>query len=147
MQSYPHLYQATAAGSVTGTVAVGSPSLPQIATAPPPEFGGPGRLWSPETLLCAAVANCFILTFRAVSRTAGFGWSTLDCRVEGTLERAEGQARFTRFATFAKLGVPPGADVAKARALLEQAERVCLVANSLCGARTLQAEVAVAAAN
>jgi organic hydroperoxide reductase OsmC/OhrA len=100
-------------------------------------------VWSPETLLCAAVANCFVLTFRAVSRAARFEWSRLDCRVEGLLERVEGQARFTRFTTFAKLEVPADADEAKARSLLERAEHSCLVSNSLRGERTLTSELVV----
>jgi organic hydroperoxide reductase OsmC/OhrA len=120
---------------------VASPSLPVIETAPPPEFDGPGGLWSPETLLCAAVANCFILTFRAVSRAARYSWQTLECRVEGTLERVDGQAQFTRYACFAKLVVPHGSDLATARSLLERAEHGCLISNSLRGSRVLAMEV------
>jgi organic hydroperoxide reductase OsmC/OhrA len=141
MHPYPHRYRVTAAGGVAGNVTVSSPSLPDIPTAPPPEFDGPGGLWSPETLLCAAVANCFILTFRAVSRAARLEWLSLECHVEGTLERVDGKARFTRFATIARLGVPEGSDAAQARTLLEKAEHGCLIANSLNGERTLDAEV------
>jgi organic hydroperoxide reductase OsmC/OhrA len=141
MHPYPHLYRAAAAGNPTGSLNVTSPGLSDIETAPPPEFDGPGGLWSPETLLCAAVADCFIFTFRAVARAAKFPWLSLECRVEGTLERLEGQSQFTRFASHATLSVPSGADVAKARELLEKAEHGCLVANSLRGARTLVADV------
>ncbi|HET9473275.1 MAG TPA: OsmC family protein [Steroidobacteraceae bacterium] len=141
MHPYPHLYQAAATGKPTGTLKVTSPKLPDIETAPPPEFDGPGGVWSPETLLCAAVADCFILTFRAVSRAAKFDWLGLQCRVEGTLERVDGQSQFTRFATHATLSVPAGADASKARALLERAEHGCLVSNSLRGTRTLGTDV------
>ena len=141
MHPYPHLYRASASGEPAGAVRVASPSLPVIETAPPPEFDGPGGLWSPESLLCAAVANCFILTFRSVSRAAQFPWLELECRVEGTLERVEAQAQFTRYASFAKLTVPKGSDTAKARPLLERAEHSCLISNSLRGTRTLDVEV------
>lgn len=141
MHPYPHLYHASATGAATGTVLVASPSLPDLQAAPPPEFDGPGGLWSPETLLCAAVANCFILTFRAVSRAARFEWTSLECRVEGTLERVANQAQFTRFTTLARLAIPSGADAAQARALLERAEAACLVSNSLRGTRSLVVEV------
>jgi organic hydroperoxide reductase OsmC/OhrA len=124
---------------------VSTPQLPQLATAAPPEFDGPGGLWSPESLLCAAVADCFVLTFRAVSRVAGFQWLRLECRVEGVLERVERAAQFTRYTTFASLTVPQGADERKARELLERAEHTCLVANSLTGARSLVAELHVTA--
>jgi organic hydroperoxide reductase OsmC/OhrA len=142
---YPHLYHASATGAATGMIGVTSPALPAISTAAPPEFDGPGGVWSPETLLCAAVANCFVLTFRAVSRAARFDWTRLDCRVEGTLERVEGQTWFTRFATFATLTVAPGADAAQARALLERAEHACLVSNSLRGTRSLAVEIVAGA--
>jgi len=141
MHPYPHLYRASASATPVSSVTVASLSLPAIETAPPPEFDGPGGRWSPETLLCAAVADCFILTFRSVSRAAQFSWLDLECRVEGTLERVDTQAQFTRYACFAKLTVPTGSDVAKARALLERAEHNCLIANSLRGTRTLELEV------
>jgi organic hydroperoxide reductase OsmC/OhrA len=95
--------------------------------------------------LCAAVANCFILTFRAVSRAARFSWLELECRVEGTLERVESRPQFTRYASFAKLTVPKGSDAATARSLLERAEQGCLISNSLNGARTLEVTVIEAA--
>jgi organic hydroperoxide reductase OsmC/OhrA len=141
MHPYPHQYLASAAGNPAGAVTVTSPQLPAIETAPPPEFDGPGGVWSPESLLCAAVADCFILTFRSVTRAARFEWLSLECRVQGTLERVEGKSQFTKFATFATLGVPAGSDITKARSLLERAEHGCLIANSLLGERTLETEV------
>jgi organic hydroperoxide reductase OsmC/OhrA len=96
-------------------------------------------VWSPETLLSASVADCFILTFRAVARAARFRWLQLECRTEGVLERIGQNSQFTRFTTFTKLTVAAGSDVAKARELLERAEHGCLIANSLRGTRTLEA--------
>lgn len=73
-----------------------------------------------------------------------FEWVKLECRVEGTLERVDGQSQFTRFASHATLAVPAGADADKARALLDRAEHGCLIANSLRGARTLETHVSEA---
>jgi organic hydroperoxide reductase OsmC/OhrA len=143
MHPYPHLYTATASGFPEGTVAVNSPRLPEIASAPPPEFDGPGDVWSPETLLCAALADCFVLSFRAVARASKLEWNDVACRVEGVLERVDGVTQFTRCTTFASLRVPPASDADKARKLLEKAEHVCLVSNSLRGERKLVAEVTV----
>jgi organic hydroperoxide reductase OsmC/OhrA len=122
---------------------VASPKLSSFETAPPPEFDGPGGIWSPESLLCASIADCFILTFRAVTRAARFEWSELECRVEGVLERVGPNSQFTRYTTFARLQVPAHSDVAKALELLERAEHGCLIANSLRGMRTLDAEISV----
>ena len=143
MHPYPHVYVVAASGQAGGPVAVTSVGLPDLETAPPLQFDGPGGAWSPETLLCAAVADCFILSFRAYARAARFEWSHLECRVEGTLERVERVPQFTAFRTNASLTVPPEADGATARKLLEQAEHGCLIANALRGARTLDAQVLV----
>ena len=142
MQPYPHVYLVAASGAPDGTVAVSAAGLPEIVTAAPPEFDGPGGTWSPEALLTAAVADCFVLGFRAISRASKFEWLALECRVEGVLERVEKSgAHFTRFKTTARLTVPPGADEARARLLLEKAEHTCLVANSLRGERSLEVSI------
>jgi organic hydroperoxide reductase OsmC/OhrA len=115
--------------------------VPSIASAPPVEFGGPGDKWSPESLLCAAVADCYILTFRALARSAKLEWLKLDCRVQGKLERVDGRTQFTHFVTYADLKVRVGTDIELVNRLLEKSEHDCLIANSLCGARSLETQV------
>jgi organic hydroperoxide reductase OsmC/OhrA len=144
MQPYPHVYEVTASGAASGEVTVTAARLASLTTAPPAEFGGPGDRWSPETLLVASVADCFVLTFRALARAAGLAWRGASCRVEGTLERVDGVTRFSRFVTHVELAVPAGTDEAAARQLLERAEKGCLIANSLSAARHLEAVIAVA---
>lgn len=141
MHPYPHTYVASGSAEFTGLVAVSSSELPGLETAAPPQFDGAGGVWSPETLLCASIADCFILTFRAVARASRFRWLRLECRVEGLLERVGQVPQFTRYTTFATLTVPAGADSAKARELLDRAEHGCLVSNSLRGMRVLEAQV------
>ncbi|MBS0578200.1 MAG: OsmC family protein [Proteobacteria bacterium] len=141
MHPYPHTYAVSASADRTGLVAVASPGLPSLDTAAPPQFDGPGGVWSPETLLCASLADCFILTFRAVSRAARFNWLHLECRVEGVLERVASVSRFTNYTTLATLTVSAGSDVAKARELLERAEHGCLISNSLSGTRALEVRI------
>jgi len=145
MKPYPHIYSVSARGSIAGPVPVGSHGVPDIDTAPPPEFGGPGDVWSPETLLVAALANCFILTFRGVSRASNFAWERLECQVDGVLDRVTGVTQFSKFTTRATLTVKAGADRTKAQELMERAETVCLVANSLRGERHLEARIIEAA--
>lgn len=137
MQTYPHHYRVSATGGDTGPVEVSTAGVPALSSAPPPEFDGPGGVWSPETLLTAALADCFVLTFRAVAKAAGFAWQHLHCEVEGTLERAEGVTRFTHFVTRVRLTRAEGSDAAKAAALLERSEKVCLIANSVSASREL----------
>jgi organic hydroperoxide reductase OsmC/OhrA len=144
MHPFPHRYTATsAAGPEAGTDRVESPQLPALATAAPAAFGDPGDLWSPETLLTAAVADCFVLTFRAVAQASTLPWTALRCEAEGVLDRVDHETRFTAFHLRASLRVPPGTDVDRARDLLTRAERICLVTNSLHAATHLDAEVTV----
>jgi len=144
MHAYPHHYVVQASAAPEGDVPVSSAGLPQIVTAPPAEFDGPGDRWSPETLLCAAVADCFLLSFRAVARAAKLPWTSLKCEVHGTLDRVDGKSRFTEFVVKAELEVPEGTDRDKAAKAMERAEHVCLISNSLAAERRLVATVAVA---
>jgi organic hydroperoxide reductase OsmC/OhrA len=141
MHPFPHTYAVDASASATGNVTLSADRVVAITSAPPLEFDGPGDQWSPEGLLCAAVADCFILTFRAIARASKYEWKSLQCHVEGVLERADGVTKFTRFRTRATLTVAAGSDMERARMLLDKAEHGCLITNSLTATRELQAEV------
>lgn len=131
MQDLPHRYVVTANGAPDGDVQLTSSALPILRSAPPLEFGGPGTRWSPETLVVAAVGDCFILTFRAIARASKLTWTSLECHVTGTLDRNERTTRFTRFDVHAELTLPPAANVEQAQRLMEKAERNCLITSSL----------------
>ncbi len=131
MQDLPHHYTVTAGAEAEGNVTLKTDGVPQLTTAPPAEFGGPGDQWSPETLLVGSIADCFVLTFRAIARASKLEWDKLDCSAEGVLERVERVTRFTSATVHATLTVPPGTDVAKAEKLLEKAESACLITASL----------------
>ncbi len=141
MHPFPHRYVVNAAMRPDGDVPLSAEGVRIIESAPPKEFDGPGNQWSPEALLTAAVADCFALSFRAIAAASKYPWARLESRTEGTLDRIEGKMRFTRFDTHAKLQVPAGSDVERARKLLEKAEQACLVANSLSSERHLTVEV------
>ena len=131
MQDLPHHYIVKAEAQTAGNVTLSSTGAPDLPSAPPAEFGGPGDQWSPESLLVAAVADCFILSFRAIARASRFEWESLGCEVEGTLERIERVTQFTVFDVTATLKIAAGSDEDRARKLLEKAEHVCLITNSL----------------
>lgn len=142
MKPYPHHYRVEASADAETPVALTSDTLPVLETAPPEEFDGPGGRWSPETLLVGAVADCFVLTFRAIARASGLAWTRLSATASGTLDRVEGGARFTAVHVDASLTVPVGVDQERARRLLEKAERGCLISRSLNCPTTLGARVA-----
>ena len=141
MHPYPHHYTVHARAEATGDVDLDADRLPTLRTAPPVEFDGPGDRWSPETLLCAAVADCFVLSFRAVARASKLEWQAVEVSVEGKLDRVEGKSRFTEIVVRATLRVPAGTDHARAEKLMEKAEQVCLISNSLLAERRLEPTV------
>lgn len=120
-----------------------SPGLPELATAPPAEFGGPGDLWSPETLLVGAVANCFILSFRAIARASKLEWQELSCQVEGVLDRIEGKTLFTELNLAVRLQIAADTDKVRAQRILEKAEETCLITNSMSARIELTTEIAM----
>lgn len=141
MKDLPHRYTVVATAEVEENVSIGSPGLAPIDSAPPAEFGGPGDRWSPETLLVAAVADCFILTFKAIARASQCNWVSISCDVEGNLDRTDKVIQFTKFRLRVVLNAPAGTDEKQAMRLLEKAERSCLITNSLKAETHLEAEV------
>ena len=141
MQDFPHHYAVSAAARLDSNVELSSPGLEDLQSAGPAEFGGPGDLWSPETLLVAAVADCFVLSFRAIARASKMDWISLSCDVVGDLNRIDKVTQFTGFTLRVVLEVPEGTIEEKAMRLLEKAERSCLITNSLIADSHLDAEV------
>jgi organic hydroperoxide reductase OsmC/OhrA len=131
MQDLPHNYAVSANADSESLVVLSSEGLPSLDTAGPPEFGGPGDVWSPESLLVGAVANCFILTFRGIARASRFEWESLSCDASGALDKVERATQFTGFDLQVELTVPAGTDERKAHRLLEKAEHHCLITTSL----------------
>jgi organic hydroperoxide reductase OsmC/OhrA len=144
MHALPHRYRVRGAGRGTGDIELTADRLTPILSASPAEFDGPGDRWSPETLLVGAVADCFILTFRAIAKASRLSWISLDCAVTGTLERVDRATQFTRFDMTAHLVVPPGVDAEAARHALDKAEKTCLISNSLKASTLLAATVEIA---
>jgi organic hydroperoxide reductase OsmC/OhrA len=141
IQTFPHHYAASAAGAPEGPVALSSEGVPALASGPPQQFGGAGDRWSPELLLVAAVADCFVLTFRAVAGASQLEWDTLRCEVDGVLDRIEHTTAFTEFQLRVLLHVPQGTDPERAARLLAKAEQNCLITNSLKARTQLETRV------
>ncbi|HXP67579.1 MAG TPA: OsmC family protein [Steroidobacteraceae bacterium] len=144
MHPFPHHYTVNASVRPVGDVPLSTEGVRIIESSPPKEFDGPGNQWSPEGLLTAAVADCFVLNFRAIATASKFAWQRLEARTQGTLDRVDGKMRFTRFDTQATLHVAAGSDIERAKRLLEKAESTCPISNSLSSERHLTVEVVTA---
>lgn len=131
MQALPHQYQVKAAGRSDGNLEVSVTNIPDLAVAPPSQFGGPGDQWSPEDLFMSSIASCFILSFRAISRASKLNWLSIECHSKGVLERIDGKTRFTKVLTKAYLIIPPTESIENAERLLHKADQSCLISNSL----------------
>ena len=51
MKPLPHAYEITLTGASAGYATASAAGLPDMTTAPPAEYDGPGDAWSPEHLL------------------------------------------------------------------------------------------------
>ena len=141
MHPLPHRYTVSAEMRGQDPIALRSPGLPELESAPPAEFGGPGGRWAPQTLPVGAVADCFALTFRAIAHTSRFEWTALHAEAAGVLDRTPEGTRFTEIHLRALLNVPAGADAAQGERLLAKAEKSCLVSSSLKAPVHLEVEV------
>ncbi|MDP0589409.1 MAG: OsmC family protein [Candidatus Endonucleobacter bathymodioli] len=141
MENFPHCYKVKGSASQSSDISLSEEGVPDIISAPPIQFGGPGGKWSPESLLVAAVSDCFILSFRAISRASKFDWESIQCTVEGVLDRQDKVVKFTEFKINVLLMVKPMVSHDTANRLLEKAEHLCLITNSLSGEAYLSTEI------
>lgn len=143
MRPLPHRYEVRITSGPSGRATLASPGVPDLATAAPVDFGGPGDAWSPEQLLLAAVEACFLLTFRAIAQASKIDFTSLTVDGEGIVDRGNGGMRFTEIILRPRVGVPAGVDPARVRWALEKAEKTCLVSASLSTLIRLESEIVV----
>jgi peroxiredoxin-like protein len=141
MKPLPHRYDVQLTGGPAGYAVVSSIGLPELRTAPPRDYDGPGDAWSPEHLLLAAVQTCFLFTLRAVARASKLEFQALELDAQGTVDRRDGVTRFTEIVLRPRLTVAPGADRARAASVLEKSEKACLVSASLSTSIRLEPEI------
>jgi organic hydroperoxide reductase OsmC/OhrA len=141
MKPLPHRYTVRLAGGPGGHASVRADGLPDLRTAPPLDFDGPGDAWSPEHLLLAAVETCFLFTLRVVARASRVEFITCEVTAEGTVDRVDGATRFTEIVLRPRLRLASGADPNRARRAMEQAEQACLVSASLATPIRIEPEV------
>ena len=98
----------------------------------PPEAGGEDAGFMPTELLFASLASCFALALAHAARKRELELPGL--RVEVTAERPGSELRYDHVVVSASAGVP----LDELSALVEKAERLCWVSNTL--ARTPQIE-------
>jgi peroxiredoxin-like protein len=144
MKPLPHLYDVKLSGGPDGYAAVSVEGAPQLKTAPPVDFDGPGDAWSPEHLLLAAVETCFLFTLRSVAKASKLDFLSLELSGRGTVDRKDGATRFTEIVLRPQLRLPAGADKERALRIIEKSEKACLISASLSTPVRLEPEVSAA---
>jgi peroxiredoxin-like protein len=118
--------------------------LPELSVAPPPAFGGPAGLWSPEHLFVLAATTCWMTTFLAVAQASKLEVAAIDCSGRGILDKGEDRRyRIASIALRPTVTVFHEEDRERATRLIEKAEAACLIRNSIRSEVTLEPEVLV----
>ena len=141
MKPLPHIYKAQLSGGPEGYAVVSVAGIPELRTAPPLDFDGPGDAWSPEHLLLAAVETCFLFTLQAVARASKLEFASLELSGEGTVNRKDGVTRFTEIVLRPRLRLSADGDRERAIRVLEKSAKACLVSASLSTPIRLEAEI------
>jgi uncharacterized OsmC-like protein len=131
MKPLPHQYEVHLTGTPTGYARLSAAGVPEIRTAPPADYDGPGDAWSPEHLLLASVQACFLFTLRAIARLSKVEFTNLELDATGTVDRKDGVTRFTEITLRPRLTVAPGTNRERALQILEMSKKTCLVTASL----------------
>lgn len=102
-----------------------------IRVSYPVEFKGEPGHWSPEEMFVASVEACQMSTFLLFASRKGLDVLAYKSHSNGVLEFVDGDYRFTRIVIFPTITVGKSAAADDVHLLLREAEKHCLVANSI----------------
>lgn len=111
----------------------------------PREFGGPGGEWTPEHFLAAAVNTCVMATFLSIAKASKLEIAGYVSRATCTMDKADGGFRITGVTLGPVISVKSEKDRERAARMIEKAEKMCPISNSLKPPVTMQASVEVEA--
>ena len=112
-----------------GISAVAKPEIPGSSD---PAFRGDATRWNPEDLLVASLSSCHMLWYLHLCTSAGITVLAYRDEAEGIMAEDEGGGgRFTGAVLRPMVRLAAGMDEGRARALHEEAHRLCFIANSV----------------
>lgn len=109
----------------------------------PPEFKGKAGYWTPEDVFVGAVEMCQMLTFIGLAQRQQLPFVSYKSSATGTLEFVDGQYRFTRIVISPNVVIDEPATEADVLALLREAHKRCLIANSITAVVEVNANIIV----
>jgi organic hydroperoxide reductase OsmC/OhrA len=105
---------------------------PPITGSADPTFRGDPALANPEDMLVAALSACHMLSYLAVCALGKIKVISYEDAASGTMNEIGPQrSAFTEATLRPRVVVAAGTDLAKAKALHDQAHKICFIANSV----------------
>ena len=118
--------------------------LPELTVSTPPEFKGEAGYWTPEHLYVAAAEACLMATFMGIAENSALPVAGYHSSARGRLERVDGIGLcFTAVEMFPEVELEAGADVERAKRIMDKAAKSCLIANSMLAAVEVSPEFRV----
>jgi organic hydroperoxide reductase OsmC/OhrA len=118
---------------------------PSISGSADPGYHGDPALANPEEMLLAALSACHMLSYLAVCAFSKIRVLSYEDSASGTLgETGPQRSAFTEAVLRPRVLVAAGSDATKAKALHEQAHKICFISNSVNFPVRHEAEIAVA---
>ena len=105
---------------------------PPLRGSADPAFHGDPTLYNREDLLLSALSACHMLSYLAVCALGKIKVVSYEDAASGTLAEIQPQrSAFTDVLLRPRVVIAAGSDIAKAKALHEQAHKICFIANSV----------------
>ena len=112
-----------------------------LSFSAPPEFGGAEGQWTPEHLLLASVATCYVATFTAIAEINRFQFEGLKVTCDAELIKVAGGMRFGTITIRPRLTLTDETKREQAQLLLEKSKKACIISRSLATEVVLEAEI------
>ncbi|MBL0146240.1 MAG: OsmC family protein [Chitinophagaceae bacterium] len=112
-----------------------------IHVGTPAKFGGKGKPWTPELLFLSSISSCYMTTYIAFAKKAGFEISHFDCNTIGQIEIVEAKYKFTNINLYPKIYIARESLREKATAVLEKTNKSCLIVNTINAAVFFHSEI------
>jgi organic hydroperoxide reductase OsmC/OhrA len=100
---------------------------------PPPEFGGTELTWSPEHLLAASVASCYITTFMSFAKRMKVIVTDFRISCKTEFEKKENGFEATRYLLRPLVEIHGNPGQQALDNLFEKAKKYCFISNSVKG--------------
>lgn len=102
-----------------------------LCVSSPPEFRGEEGSWTPEHMLIGAVEGCLLMTFLTYAERKHIRILSYESKANGTLEFIDGEYRFTLIVISPLIIAAQPTGDSDVLTVLRDAEKRCLVSNSI----------------